>query len=131
MRISDWSSDVCSSDLLSEQNRRFSIGPARIDKDAAKNLTMVNARYTGVDELGRPFTLTANNARRENAPTQAVDLEQPKADIVLEDGAWGALTATEGVYYRTKQPLECTGGDHIFHDQGYEVRERTSWREKG
>src|SRR3546814_5982926 len=73
---------------LSEQNRRFSIGPARIDKDAAKNLTMVNARYTGVDELGRPFTLTANNARQENASTQAVDLEQPKADIVLEDGSW-------------------------------------------
>src|SRR3546814_17793176 len=70
MRISDWSSDVCSSDLLSEQNRRFSIGPARIDKDAAKNLTMVNARYTGVDELGRPFSLTAHNARQENARSE-------------------------------------------------------------
>src|SRR3546814_14983575 len=29
---------------LSEQNRRFSIGPARIDQDAAKHLNMVNAR---------------------------------------------------------------------------------------
>src|SRR3546814_9872677 len=95
MRISDWSSDVCSSDLL----------------------TMVNARYTGVDELGRPFTLTANNARQENASTQAVDLEQPKADIVLEDGSWVALTATEGVYYRDKQTLKLTGAVNLFQEK--------------
>src|SRR3546814_21099821 len=117
MRISDWSSDVCSSDLLSEQNRRFSIGPARIDKDAPKNLTLVNARYTGVDELGRPFTLPANNARQEHASAQAVHLEQPQADIVLEDRPYVALPAPEGGYSRVTTPLDTTRAGQRVLDQ--------------
>src|SRR3546814_18643911 len=62
---------------LSEQNRRFSIGPARLDKEAAKNLTMVTARYTGVDHLGRPFTVPANRAHQAEANTPDVHPKHP------------------------------------------------------
>ncbi len=107
---------------LAEQDRRFRIGVARIDKDAAENLSMINARYTGVDERRRPFAVTADAARQTGSDSPVVLLTQPKADIVLENGSWVALTAESGVYNRNTQILELTGAVNLFHDKGYEFR---------
>ena len=48
-----------------DQQRRFTLGPAKIDKNAAKNLTMVNGRYAGILEE-KPFTITATKAHQKN-----------------------------------------------------------------
>src|SRR5690606_16376386 len=91
-----------------------------IDKDAARNLNMINARYTGVDDNRRPFTVTASSANQEDANSPLIALAQPKADIILEDGSWLALTASDGLYNKSTNMLELTGEVNLFHDEGYE-----------
>lgn len=105
---------------LSEQNSRFTLGPARIDPAEDKNLRMVNARFTGVDASKRPFAVTADSADQANAKSAEIRLVAPKADILLGNGAWVALTAASGIFNREKQILELTGGVNLFHDSGYE-----------
>lgn len=107
---------------LNEQNDRFQIGFAKIDKSAAENLRMVNARYTGVDRSKRPFSVTAESAEQADPNSPVIELLHPKADIVLDDGSWIAVTAELGNYNRATQFLELAGTVNLFHDKGYEFR---------
>ena len=111
---------------ISEQGRRFRVGLAKIDKDAAENLIMINARYTGVDKERRPFAVTADAAEQDSTESSTVRLKNPKADIVLENGSWIALTADNGAFNRTSQILELVGAVNLFHDEGYEFRTSTA-----
>lgn len=105
---------------LSEQENRFRLGPARIDRSDAEKLRMINARFTGVDASKRPFTVTADSADQTNAKSSDIVLVAPKADILLANGVWIALTAIDGNFNRDQQVLELTGNVNLFHDSGYE-----------
>jgi lipopolysaccharide export system protein LptC len=105
---------------LHDQDNRFHLGPAKIDKSEAENLRMVNARFTGNDASKRPFTITADSADQANAKSPVIALDAPKADIELSNGAWVALTAASGSFNRERQILELTGGVNLYHDSGYE-----------
>jgi len=105
---------------LSEQQNRFTLGPAKIDRSEAENLRMLNARFTGVDASRRPFTLTADTADQQDAKSPDIALNAPKADILLGNGAWVALTATKGNFNRESKLLELAGNVNLFHDSGYE-----------
>jgi len=107
---------------LNEQEDRFVLGPARIDRSEAENLRMVNARFTGSDATRRPYTITADTADQANAESAVIALDAPKADIALSNGAWVALTATSGSFDRNSQVLELNGGVNLYHDSGYEFR---------
>lgn len=107
---------------LSEQENRFRLGPAKIDRSDAEKLRMLNARFTGVDASRRPFTVTADAADQSDAKSSEIALVAPKADILLGNGAWVALTATDGHFDRDRQILELTGNVSLFHDSGYEFR---------
>lgn len=107
---------------LNEQENRFAIGPARIDKSEAENLRMVNARFTGIDSSRRPFLITADSADQANAEAVDIALDAPKADIELGNGAWIALTAISGSFNRDRQVLKLNGGVNLFHDSGYEFQ---------
>lgn len=85
------------------------------------NIQLVNPRYMGEDELNRPYMLTADVARQANSDDDTIHLASPKADITLEDGAWVALTANEGVYFQKAKELNLKGEVNIFHDEGYTV----------
>jgi lipopolysaccharide export system protein LptC len=105
---------------LSEQENRFRLGPAKIDRSEAKKLRMINARFMGVDVSKRPFTVTVDSADQANPDSSDIVLVSPKADILLENGVWIALTATDGNFDREDQILELTGNVNLFHDSGYE-----------
>ena len=107
---------------LSEQQGRFTLKASQIDRSEAENLRMVNARFTGVDAGRRPFTVTADAADQADAKSPDIALVAPKADILLGNGAWVALTATNGNFNREQQLLELTGNVNLFHDSGYEFR---------
>src|SRR3954452_2501529 len=47
---------------------------------------MIDLRYNGVDDRGRPYTVTAETARQ--ADPERVVLTMPKGDITLENGTW-------------------------------------------
>ena len=49
-----------------------------------------------------------------------VELDSPKADILLEDDTWLVLTAARGIYGRTAEALDLVGSVVLYHDSGYE-----------
>jgi lipopolysaccharide export system protein LptC len=107
---------------LNEQNKAFEIGFKVIDKSAAENLRMEKARYTGVDRSKRPYSITAEEAEQLDPQSPVIELVQPKADIVMQDGSWIAITAEVGNFNRATQFLELSGTVNLFHDEGYEFR---------
>jgi lipopolysaccharide export system protein LptC len=107
---------------FSFRESRFRLGMARLSLDQADSLTMLNARYDGVDENSQPFSVTADMATQSRQDDELVHLELPKADMTLDDGAWLALTARTGAYQRTAEVLDLVGSVSLFHDKGVEMR---------
>ena len=107
---------------LSDQQRRYSIAPTKVDEESTRMLTMVNGVYTGVDDKQRPFTLTAASASLTSSGWSDVNLTAPKADLLLKDGTWIAVTSEKGRYDRDSKMLELKGAVNLFHDSGYEFR---------
>ena len=83
---------------------------------------VVNARFTGLDDENRPFTVIADSATQTQANPDEVTLAFPKADVTLEDGAWIALSGEEGRYSRSRETLNLNGDVTLFHDSGFEIR---------
>ena len=90
-------------------------------------MRMRDARFRGIDELGRPYTITASEAMQLPGAEDQVDLVDPKGDITLQDGAWVLLQARHGLYQRQPGLLDLDTNVVLNHDSGYEVRtERAS-----
>ena len=87
------------------------------------SLKMINARYIGIDENNRPFTVTATEAVQSEDDSNIITLQNITADI-FEDkdtGGWYALTASEGVYKKEVKLLDLIGKVTIFSDAGHEL----------
>ncbi len=100
----------------------FRLSVSKLAPDQAYSLTMLNARFDGLDEKDRPYMLTADMATQLDGDKDLVELELPKADITLEDGTWLALTARSGKYRQQRRILDLVGSVSLFHDQGFELR---------
>ena len=107
---------------LTKDRSRFTLGVANLGQDQIETLSMLNARYDGIDDKNRPFTLSADVATQSPRNDQIVDLELPKADMTMTDGAWLALTARAGRYNRESEQLDLAGNVSLFHDKGFELR---------
>jgi lipopolysaccharide export system protein LptC len=105
---------------LEAQIERLGAGLARLDLNEARDLRMVNAHFSGLDKLNRPYTVTAQVARQMPSKDDLVSLEGPKADIALQSGAWVAVNSDTGVYQQQQQVLDLFGQVHVFHDNGIE-----------
>jgi lipopolysaccharide export system protein LptC len=107
---------------LSSDNDRFRI-PQAVGPIGTSRPQVLNARVLGVDSKFRPFQITADTSALKNADGREFYLlEQPKADIVLEDGTWVALTAIIGEYKENTKFLYLVGDVNVFHDAGHEFR---------
>lgn len=107
---------------IQKQNIGLQIGFSAIDVGETGEPSMINPRYTGSDDDGQPFTVTADLAKNLVLNTRQVELEMPKADITLSDGTWLVVTAESGIYNREGQRLDLSGAVNVFHDSGYELR---------
>ncbi len=107
---------------LQTKDNRFRIGLSTLKNRDAKDPAMINARFMGTDKNAQPFAITADFAKNLVEGTATVELEVPKADMMLDDGTWLALTAETGIYSRETQTLELVGAVNLFHDSGYEIR---------
>jgi lipopolysaccharide export system protein LptC len=83
----------------------------------AEALRVVNPRYQGIDELNRPFTLTARIGQQEGSD-EILNLDAPKGDIVMGDGAWIYVQARTGRYDKPAGRLDLAGDVTIYHDDG-------------
>ncbi len=78
--------------------------------------TMTDARYRGVDQQGRPYTLTASVAHQVDP--ERVNLTLPKGDITLTDGTWLMLQAKKGVYTQHRDELDLSHHVTLYRDDG-------------
>lgn len=99
---------------------RFRIGFADLTVKEAGDPSMVNPRYVGSDDENQPYSITAEIARRLSESGKVIELDEPKADIALDDGTWLVLTAARGIYGRTAETLDLVGSVVLYHDTGYE-----------
>ena len=100
---------------------RFQVGFANLKPDAVENLSMVNARYQGIDKRNNPFAVTADKGTEEDPKNGVVVLDNPKADFVTQSGAGVYIEARLGTYYQHEQWLDLEGDVNLYHDQGYEL----------
>lgn len=95
----------------------FRRGPALVPEA----LHVTAPRYQGMDELNRPYTVTARVARmvREEGEREIILLDEPKGDLLLDQGsAWVYVESRRGRYDRAAERLDLEGEVTIFHDNG-------------
>jgi len=100
---------------------RFQIVAQPSNEVGIDRLSMNNPHFRGTDSHDRPFTVTADKAVQDRADDELILLAQPKADMILEDGARVAVQAKQGSYHRDLETLQLAGGVDLVHDQGYEI----------
>lgn len=81
-------------------------------------MRVVNPRYDGVDELQRPYTVTASVAAQQGSDQNIVALTAPRADIALNGGDWVFLESDDGRFFRNTNILDLWGRVTLFHDNG-------------
>jgi lipopolysaccharide export system protein LptC len=99
----------------SEERSRYAF--RRATQQHAEALRVTQPRYQGIDELGRPYTVTADLAQQPGSD-EVLDLTAPRADIVMTDGAWIYIQAEAGRYNRPDRHLDLSGAVTIYHDNG-------------
>lgn len=81
-------------------------------------MRVVNPRYDGMDDLQRPYTVTASIAAQQGADPNIVALTAPRADMTLADGEWIMLESDDGRFVRNTNILDLWGRVTLFHDNG-------------
>jgi len=105
---------------LNVTDARFRIGFADMTVRVAEDPAMLNPRYVGSDKDNQPYSVTADIARRLAESAENIELDAPKADILLKDNTWLVLSANRGVYKREDEALDLLGSVILYHDSGYE-----------
>jgi lipopolysaccharide export system protein LptC len=83
------------------------------------NATLIDARYRGVNEQGRPYTVTAATA--EQVTQDRINLTNPKGDITLGNGTWLMLQSKQGVYAQSANQLDLSKDVTLYRDDGTTV----------
>ena len=100
----------------------FRLGLYGLETQDSGDQRLVNGRFSGTDPRNRSYSLSANSVLQVEKDSSLVDLVSPKADIMLDNGSWLALTAKTGQFHKESQILELSGSVNLFHDAGYEFR---------
>ncbi len=108
--------------LLSGRDEGVPISFADVEFTGPETPLMSNARYLGTDGRDRPFSITADTVTQAAEDEDTIHFTAPKADMLLDDGTWVALTADRGTLHRATNTMELDGAVNIFSDEGYEFR---------
>jgi lipopolysaccharide export system protein LptC len=92
----------------------------RIDISEARNLRMVDPRYTGIDKDNRPYVLTASTASQVSQSDDIISLDVPRADMTTNTGNWVEVTGYTGTYQPQPQLLDLYGDVELYQDRGNE-----------
>ncbi|MFT5540146.1 MAG: lipopolysaccharide export system protein LptC [Alphaproteobacteria bacterium] len=104
----------------------FRIGFSLVKPEDARTLSMVNARYAGLNKGRQPYLVTARIAVQNKPGADLIHLTEPKGDITTKSGAWVALTAPKGEYRQQQELLDLMNGATLFHDSGLEFNTPTA-----
>lgn len=101
---------------------RLHFSAPRIDLSQARNLRMVDPRYSGIDKDNRPYVLTASTATQTSQSDDLVSLDAPRADMTTNSGNWVEITGYTGTYQPQPQLLDLYGNVELYQDRGNEFR---------
>ena len=90
---------------------------------AKERMKVQSAQYRGLDNQGRPFTLTAEKALQATSAEQVVDINGMSARILLDDGP-ASIGAGRGRYDMEKQKVDVLGPIQVRASDGYELETR-------
>ena len=85
---------------------------------------MVDVRYNGVDEKGRPYTVTAASARQMDADRIALTI--PKGDMTLENGTWMMVSSRSGTFVQKLNQLDLVDDVTLYRDDGTTMHTTTA-----
>jgi lipopolysaccharide export system protein LptC len=118
------------------------IDPNKLKSAVIKNipdLVVEDLHFTGLDSKNQPYSMTALRATRPSGLANIYDLDKPKAEITLQNGAWISGMAQYGRYDQETRRLWLGGDVQLFHDKGYQfttdeaqidIDESDAWGEK-
>ncbi|WP_426957039.1 LPS export ABC transporter periplasmic protein LptC [Muricoccus radiodurans] len=98
-----------------EERARISF--RRMTRATPEALRVVNPRYQGTDETGRPFNVTAATATQVGSD-DVVDLEAPRGDVFQANGSWLLVESRTGRYDRPADRLDLRGDVTLWNDNG-------------
>lgn len=104
-----------------KDHNRFGFGALTGEIDGAR---LTNARYRGVDENNRPYTITADVARQETP--ERVELTTPIADLTERDGSWLMVRAKHGTYLQKLAQLDLLNDVVLYRDDGLTLKTATA-----
>jgi lipopolysaccharide export system protein LptC len=88
--------------------------------DAADQGSMTKAHYEGIDQSGRPYTMTAEQAVQTDADT--VLLTKPAGDMTMKSNSWLMVQSLDGIYHAHAQHLDLSNHVVLYRDDGTTVR---------
>ncbi|MFA6279369.1 MAG: LPS export ABC transporter periplasmic protein LptC [Bdellovibrionales bacterium] len=87
--------------------------------DNVPNLMVEKLNLNGLDAKSHPYTLTADRALQAATSKNLIDLEGPKGELALDNGAWLDGRADRGCLDQNTKQLWLGGNVEFFHDKGY------------
>jgi lipopolysaccharide export system protein LptC len=105
---------------LLPDKREIRIGDATMSGVNVDGLVMDNPRFVGTDSQNRPYQIAAASASQHSKSDQLIYLEYPKADLLMVNSGWVAMAAQAGVYDKTSELVDFSGGVTLFYDRGYQ-----------
>jgi lipopolysaccharide export system protein LptC len=78
--------------------------------------TVIGARFHGIDEHGRPYTVTADQATQVSP--DRFNLVTPKGDVTQQNGTWLMLQSKDGVYRKQENALDLSHAVTLYRDDG-------------
>ena len=88
---------------------------------AKERMRVQSAQYSGQDDRGRPFTITAQSAVQASSHDPLVHINGVKADIQLEDGP-AAFIADKGRYNLENEQVAVEGPIVVTGPNNYRLR---------
>jgi lipopolysaccharide export system protein LptC len=87
-----------------------------VEQTSAGGATLTDARYHGIDDHGRPYTVTAATAQQDGP--DRINLTMPRGDISMTDGTWLMLHSKRGVYLQHSDQLDLSQDVTLYRDDG-------------
>jgi len=105
--------------------RSNTVDPAFLDdfedlSASAEELRVASPRFTGVDNQGKPFEITARSATQRPGGPDVVELDMPRA-VQGENDQKTVVTAKRGLYRSENNVLELQDGVALEHKIGAET----------
>lgn len=82
---------------------------------------LIKPRYESADRRQQPYTVTADQAVQDTQDPDSIVLENPVADMLLQNGSWIAIQAQTGRYRQEKQTLALESDVQLYYDDGYRM----------